>query len=78
MKFFFFFFFFGMLAFSWPYSVEHDEKSSHTKFDMNWFMVAQDIAAWMYLISRIEISINWPGSYMFGTRSIYTDFNRAN
>ena len=26
-------------------SVEHDEKPSHTKFDMNWFMVARDMAA---------------------------------
>ena len=26
-------------------SVEHDEKPSHTKFDMNWFMVARDTAA---------------------------------
>ena len=26
-------------------SVEHDEKLSHTIFDMNWFMVAQDRAA---------------------------------
>ena len=28
-------------------SVEHDEKPSHTKFDMNWFMVARDMAAWI-------------------------------
>ena len=28
-------------------SVEHDEKPSHTKFDMNWFMVAWDMAAWI-------------------------------
>ena len=27
------------------YSVEHDEKPSHTKFDMNWFMGVQDMAA---------------------------------
>ena len=26
-------------------SVEHDEKPPHTKFDMNRFMVAKDIAA---------------------------------
>ena len=26
-------------------SVEHDEKPPHTKFDMNRFMVAQDMAA---------------------------------
>ena len=28
-------------------SVEHDEKPPHTKFDMNRFMVAQDMAAWI-------------------------------
>ena len=26
-------------------TVEHDEKCSHTKFYMNWFMVAWDMAA---------------------------------
>ena len=26
-------------------SVEHDEKPSLTKFDMNWFIVVQDMAA---------------------------------
>ena len=33
--------------------VEHDERPSHAKFHMNWFMVAHPI----------EISVNWPGSY---------------
>ena len=28
-------------------SVEHDEKPPHTKFDMNRFMVAQDMATWI-------------------------------
>ena len=26
-------------------SVEHDEKPSHTKFNMNWLIVAPDMAA---------------------------------
>ena len=33
-------FHFCISGFSWPYSVEHDEKSSHIKFFMNQFMVA--------------------------------------
>ena len=41
--------------------LEHDEKPSHTKFDMNWFMVAQDMAASIPKMSPIEISVNWPG-----------------
>ena len=53
-------------AFSWFFSsyfgTEHDEKPPHTKFGVNWFMVAQDMAAWIQ-ISPIEISVNWPGSY---------------
>ena len=28
-------------------SVEHDEKPSHTKFDMNWLMVARDMVVWL-------------------------------
>ena len=31
-----------------------------------------------YLLSPIEISVNWPGSKQLGTRPIYTDFNGAN
>ena len=31
-----------------------------------------------YLISPTEISVNWPGSYLFETRPICTDFIRAN
>ena len=31
-----------------------------------------------YLISPIEISVNWSGSKQLWTRPIYTDFNRAN
>ena len=27
--------------------VVHDEEPSHTKFDMNWFMVARDMVAWI-------------------------------
>ena len=30
-----------------------------------------------YLISLIEISVNWPGSKQLWTRPIYTDFNGA-
>ena len=39
----------------------HDHKSSHTKFDMNcsWW---PEIWPNEYLISPIEISVNWPGS----------------
>ena len=46
---------------------------------MNWFMVARDII-WQheYLISTIEISVNWPGSKQLWTRPICTDFNGAN
>ena len=41
-------FLFCISAFSWPYiSVEHDEKPSHTKFDMNWSMLAWDMATWI-------------------------------
>ena len=32
----------------------------------------------VYLISPIEISVNWPGSKQLWTRPIYTDFNGAN
>ena len=39
-------------------------------------MVAWDMAE--YLISPIEISVNWPGSEQLWTRPIYTDFNGAN
>ena len=42
-------------------SVEHDEKPSHNKFDMNWFM-GPKIWPHEYLISPIEISVTWPGS----------------
>ena len=31
-----------------------------------------------YLISPIEISVNWPGSKQLWTRPIYIDFNGAN
>ena len=31
-----------------------------------------------FLISPIEMSANWPGSQLFGTRPVYTDFNGAN
>ena len=27
-----------------PLHLEHDENPSHTKFDMNWFIVARDMA----------------------------------
>ena len=42
-------------------SVEHDEKPSHTKFYMNWFM-GPEIWPHEYLISHIERCVNWPGS----------------
>ena len=55
-------FFFAFQHFHDNISVlEHDEKPSHTKFDMNWFMVARDMAAWIPKMSPIEISVNWPG-----------------
>ena len=41
------FFFFAFQHFHDHISVDHDEKPSHTKFDMNWFMVAWDMVAWM-------------------------------
>ena len=37
--------FFAFRHFHDHMSAEHDEKPSHTKFDMNWFMVARDMAA---------------------------------
>ena len=37
--------FFAFQHFHDRISVEHDEKPSYTKFDMNWFMVAQDMAS---------------------------------
>ena len=40
-------FFFAFQHFHDNISVEHDEKPSHTKFDMNWFMVARDMAVWI-------------------------------
>ena len=41
------FFFFVFQHFHDHISAEHDEKPSHTKFDMNWFMVARDMTAWI-------------------------------
>ena len=43
-------------------SVEHDEKPSHTKIDMNWFIWWPEIWPHEYLTSPVEISVNWPGS----------------
>ena len=46
--FFYFFLHFSIfMIFFLHISVEHDEKPPHTKFDMNRFMVAQDMAAWI-------------------------------
>ena len=42
-----FIFFFAFQHFHDNILVEHDEKPSHTKFDMNWFTVALDMAAWI-------------------------------
>ena len=42
---FFFLHFSIFMIFFLHISVEHDEKPPHTKFDMNRFMVAQDMAA---------------------------------
>ena len=41
------FFFFAFQHFHDHILVERDEKPSHTKFDMNWFMVARDMATWI-------------------------------
>ena len=38
-------FFFAFQHFHDHISVEHDEKPSHTIFDMNWFTAARDMAA---------------------------------
>ena len=71
------FFFFSFQHFYDHISVEHDEKPSQPNLTWigSWWP-----EIWMheYLISPIEMSVNWPGSYLFGTRSIYTDFNGAN
>ena len=41
------FFFLAFQHFHDHISVEHDEQPPHTKFDMNRFMVAQDMATWI-------------------------------
>ena len=65
--------FFAFQHFHVHISVEHDEKPSHTKFDVNWFMVAQDLVAWIPSQWKLDWFIT-----LFGTRPIYTDFNGAN
>ena len=65
--------FFGFQCFGYHVSVEHDEKHPQPKFGGNRFM-----GAWEYLISPIEINVNWPGSKQLWTRPIYTDFSGAN
>ena len=37
--------FFPFQYFHHHFSLEHDEKPSHTKFDMNWLMGARDMTA---------------------------------
>ena len=68
---------FGFQCFGYHVSVEHDEKHPQPKLDGNRFMGAQ---IWLheYLISPMQISVNWSGSKQLWTRPIYTYFNGAN
>ena len=69
--------FFGFQCFGYHVSVEHDEKI-HSP---NWMGIGSwrpEIRPHEYLISPIEISVNWPGSKQLWTRPIYTDFSGAN
>ena len=53
--------FFAFQHFGYHVSVEHDEKHPQPKFGRNRFM-GPEIWPHEYLISPIEISVNWPGS----------------
>ena len=53
--------FFAFQRFGYHVSVEHDEKHPQSKFGGDRFMGAE-IWPHEYLISPIEISVNWPGS----------------
>ena len=72
--------FFAFQRFGYHVSVEHDEKHPQPKFGGNRFMGAPEIWRHEYLLSSIEISVNWhnvvPNSCEPG--QIYTDFNGAN
>ena len=53
--------FFGFQCFGYHVSVEHDEKHPQPKLGENRFM-GPKIWPHEYLISPIEISVNWSGS----------------
>ena len=57
-------FIFAVQLFHDQISVQHDEKPLHTKFYMNrlWW---PEIWQHEYLISPIQSSVNWPGSYQY-------------
>ena len=54
--------FFAFQRFGYHVSVEHGEKHPQPKFGGNRFMGARDVWPHEYLLSPIEISVNWPGS----------------
>ena len=54
-------FFFAFQRFEYHILVKHDEKPPQPKFGGNWFM-RPEIWPHEYVISPIEISVNWPGS----------------
>ena len=53
--------FFAFQRFGYHVSVERDEKHSQPKFGGNQFM-GPEIWPHEYLLSPIEINVNWPGS----------------
>ena len=73
-------FFFAFQHFEYHISVEHDVKPPQPKFAGKRLAMVEsalDITAHEYPNSPIEISVNWPGSLLLGTRPIYSDFYEA-
>ena len=55
-------FFFGFQCFGYHVSVEHDKKTSTAQIGWESVQGGPEIWPHGYLISPIEISVNWPGS----------------
>ena len=54
------FFCFCILSFYGHISVKYDEKPSHTKFGMNQFMMACDMAAWIHIpLKTVKCKLAW-------------------
>ena len=54
--------FFGFQCFGYHVSVEHDKKTSTAQIGWESVQGGPEIWPHGYLISPIEISVNWPGS----------------